>query len=718
MSENLKDIVNKLGKARDMIAMLESPYGDVFTEPKLKQNVSKNYFDLMGEVDKMILSVQRDPSSLSYEAKEIVDEIKEWRMLSDTIPETSYKEKGITKDKLRDLQERLSNVIVYSPESYFNTYFSLNTLGAKQNFTSQFGKSFITNTQAFETWFGDSVLKNEENKPILFFHGAKANEFVRFDFNVFPGMYFAENIKYAEYFATEQGTMYEVYLRVSNPIDLRLFGVDKIAYEEFVGYVELKYGFQLEENKMLKALSNSQGGAWAWQYLRMSPNWLKQVRDSKVFDGFRFQENNPDHKISGKQALTDAVMVFYAEQIKLANLNITFSSSSKDIRFEKGGVMYSFDDLANEEFDMDYDQLGEGEKEWVRDERDIRLNKGGSVDDYSDYSCENPTCRKEYSGEYNSGYCSDTCYEQDNYAVGGEVKPGAGVNVLGERATIIDEYGFDYLVQLENGRTKVAKKDDISILEDYKNGGQITECYIEYLNKDKGFKKDKKRFANYDKALSWGKKNLGNFNSDMIQYTYKKGGEVKGKVLDWIRENLNYAYDDVQSLRFTIYNENANYKSEKKAIQEALDSSYNSQNVTVSDIKRWADRINSDERGWINIEKLKTAIWPTENELTQVTKFNCGGCVNEGFVRKLISTELLTKSLRTNLGSLAKVKTKDTNKVEVEFNSPINNKKVKSLLKRPIMSFEDKYDTSLQLTDFKKYSFVIKTNKDVKMKQE
>jgi len=689
MSENLKDIVNKLGKARDMIAMLESPYGDSFSNKETQKKVSKEYFDLLGKIDGEVRKVQRDKSSLSYEAREIVDEIEEWTMLSQVIPETSYKEIGVAKDKLSDLQMRLSNILVYSPQSYYNTYFSLNTLGAKHNFTSEFGKSFVKNTHAFETWFGDSVLKNKDGSPILFFHGAKADEFVRFDFDVFPGMYFAENINYAEYFSGKDGTMYEVYLKVTNPIDLRLFKTDKITYEEFVGYIELKYGFTLTENKMLKALSTAQGGAWAWQYLRMSPNWLKEVRDTDVFDGFRFQENNTDHKVKGKEAVTDAVMVFRAEQIKLANLNITFSSSSKDIRFEKGGVMYSFDDLANEEFDMDYDQLGEGEKEWVRDERDIRLNKGGSVSKKQmDVGC-------------------------GNYAKGGEIKVGAGVNVNGERGTIIDEIAMDYLVEFKDNKKRVVKRKDVSIIEDYEKGAKLTECFIKYLNKDKGFKEDKKYFSSYDKALTWGRKNLGNFNSDMIHYSYKKGGAIKGNVLNWIRENEDYVYDEVNSLRFTIYNENAGYKTQKKAIQEALNTSYNTDNVTVSDIKKWADRINLDD-DWIHIEKMKTDKWPTENELGETTKFNTGG-VTQGVLRRLISSELLTDAIKSNLGSYVNANMQNINQVEIVFNTPINKKKIESLLKPAIMSFEDKYNTSLQLTDFKKYSFVIKANKDVKM---
>lgn len=62
------------------------------------------------------------------------------------------------------------------------------------------------------------------------------------------------------------------------------------------------------------------------------------------------------------------------------------------------------------------------------------------------------------------------------------------------------------------------------------NGGGETEnedaVYIEYLNKNKNFQKDRKDFDSYDEAVAWARKNLGKFNPDMIRYKYKKGGKI------------------------------------------------------------------------------------------------------------------------------------------------------------------------------------------------
>ena len=51
----------------------------------------------------------------------------------------------------------------------------------------------------------------------------------------------------------------------------------------------------------------------------------------------------------------------------------------------------------------------------------------------------------------------------------------------------------------------------------------VTEetVYIEYLNKDKGFRPDRKTFKGknaYEDAVKWAEKNLGKFNPDMIKF--------------------------------------------------------------------------------------------------------------------------------------------------------------------------------------------------------
>ncbi len=50
-------------------------------------------------------------------------------------------------------------------------------------------------------------------------------------------------------------------------------------------------------------------------------------------------------------------------------------------------------------------------------------------------------------------------------------------------------------------------------------GGSVDEqVYIDYLNKEKGFKRDRIYFDSYAEAVEWGRKNFERFNTDMIKY--------------------------------------------------------------------------------------------------------------------------------------------------------------------------------------------------------
>lgn len=43
-------------------------------------------------------------------------------------------------------------------------------------------------------------------------------------------------------------------------------------------------------------------------------------------------------------------------------------------------------------------------------------------------------------------------------------------------------------------------------------------CYIDFLNKDKNFQKDRITFESYEEAQKWAKQNLENFNPDFIKF--------------------------------------------------------------------------------------------------------------------------------------------------------------------------------------------------------
>jgi len=78
MADKLKEIVEKLGTARDMIAMLNSPIGETFTEKELSKKVSDTYYSLMGDIDGAMSEAMQGGFT---EAKNIHDQLNEWKDL-------------------------------------------------------------------------------------------------------------------------------------------------------------------------------------------------------------------------------------------------------------------------------------------------------------------------------------------------------------------------------------------------------------------------------------------------------------------------------------------------------------------------------------------------------------------------------------------------------------------------------------------------------------
>jgi len=243
--------------------------------------------------------------------------------------------------KIEQLSTEFSSEIFFSPKGYYETYFLMNSSSIEDLKILNKSLSYIINKDALNNWFSGSVVVDEYRDPKVVYHGSKNEGFSNFKFDLFPGIYFAEKKSYSEWFARlgPNDTLFSCYLKIKNPIDLTIFSLNKVKYEEFVGYIELKYRYRLQENKALKAYSDTQNGMWAWQYLRGGIDWLKQIIKDGVFDGLKFYENNPDDNSEGKENQTIAWMVFKPNQIKAATGNLIYSNYSEDIRFNKGGAL-------------------------------------------------------------------------------------------------------------------------------------------------------------------------------------------------------------------------------------------------------------------------------------------------------------------------------------------------------------------------------------------
>ena len=329
MDPEINKLKNKLSAVRNMIALANVDLSVVESD-KLGNQFLKIQNELLGQL------IETEPEYLPGSFAMLRDELIEWMNLKKMLSDQSYNERRLASDNIIRLGNEIVDKASYDADSYFETYFLTNKLGSLLDMSKIFTDTFVFSLDTFVRWFSDSVCATDKGVPIKYFHGTKSRH-ERFDFSLFPGMYFAQNKAYSEYFAGPEGTIMDVYLKVTNPLDLTLFGINKVRYEEFVAYLELKYGYNLKPIKALQVFSDRESGLFAWQYLRNGTDWLNQIKDDGLYDGIIFEENNPALETSKKGYQTPAVMVFSPEQIKTTQGNLTYSSYSKDIRFDEGG---------------------------------------------------------------------------------------------------------------------------------------------------------------------------------------------------------------------------------------------------------------------------------------------------------------------------------------------------------------------------------------------
>jgi len=315
-------------KIKEFIAFLYGPVG----RAKYEENpdMLEKAKTAGGLLKSVLLEEKAQPGTELYK---IMDEINQFRSLRDELLPTSQDLIQTANDNITSLSNQIETILNYYPQMYYNIYFFLNGLTQQMANVLPHEKSGGN----FNDWFYGSKVVDAEGEPLKVYHGTTKGEFSKWNFRLFPGAYFAENKSYSEWFAQGQN-MYECYLRVLNPMDLRLFGVDLVKYEELETYLSLKYNYDMPDNPMLRIASKQSGGLWLWRYLRSNPDWLNVIKNDKKFDGIMFYENNPDDLLpDGKENVTPAWLVFNANQIKAAKGNMTYSLSSDDIRFKKGG---------------------------------------------------------------------------------------------------------------------------------------------------------------------------------------------------------------------------------------------------------------------------------------------------------------------------------------------------------------------------------------------
>ena len=180
------------------------------------------------------------------------------------------------------------------------------------------------------------------------YHGSKA-DFVKWRFNEFPAAYFADNRSYSQWFANmySGGTLYQVFLDIKNPIDVRIFGTKQRPLREYLDYLQVNYKIDYYD-AYPKIKQYEAGGQQAvdelldtplrfWEFIRhWNVDFLTFLRDMTFYDGIIMYENNPSDQINGQDNVTGSYVVFKNDQIKWASAN-HFIGKVNDARFALGG---------------------------------------------------------------------------------------------------------------------------------------------------------------------------------------------------------------------------------------------------------------------------------------------------------------------------------------------------------------------------------------------
>ena len=183
----------------------------------------------------------------------------------------------------------------------------------------------------FWKWFGDSVVVDADGKPLKVYHGTRE------DFNEFKGdlMYFSTTPEYASQFSSapdlvkggSNPAVLPVYLKITNPLDLRELETYVMTDEEFLS-VLFNYGVDVGD-KDIQFQRGYNLPAWSWlreNYHRLVP----AIKES--YDGVIMYESN---NARGGKNLSDLIyVVFQPNQIKSATGNNGEYSSNPDITKE------------------------------------------------------------------------------------------------------------------------------------------------------------------------------------------------------------------------------------------------------------------------------------------------------------------------------------------------------------------------------------------------
>lgn len=134
----------------------------------------------------------------------------------------------------------------------------------------------------FWKWFGNSKMKDENNKPIVFYHGSNINK--KFSkFRDKKPIWFTKYEGYAKAFTSDNGKVFSVFLKLENP--LYVGEIDGIANDKKVSYLSELTNIDIN---ILKEILNESNGVNVFKITNSER--FKKIVEEMGFDGLEAKE--------------------------------------------------------------------------------------------------------------------------------------------------------------------------------------------------------------------------------------------------------------------------------------------------------------------------------------------------------------------------------------------------------------------------------------------
>lgn len=230
-------------------------------------------------------------------------------------------------------------------------------------------------SESFLEWFGDwelayetgnyegvsKIINSKTKEPLVVYHGTdtKFTSWETYEKNNLH--YFAKKKRFADWFATSwqmradeagvksaeikqdnplKGTfVYSCFLDIKNPIDFTPFGLDKVPFNDYLKYLEVKYDLDLSKIEGYDEIKDRTQAVYSWVVIRHWQQFNLFIKNNTPYDGFSFYEFIPDSPKRGFEDASLSFTAFNSNQIKFTTNN-TFSKFAEDSRLEIGGIIF------------------------------------------------------------------------------------------------------------------------------------------------------------------------------------------------------------------------------------------------------------------------------------------------------------------------------------------------------------------------------------------